>query len=111
MLTCLGICSIAEFEPALGQLLCAAIQHVEVLQILDIPSLVKHCHDVLQHGIDSEPLIRTGYFTFAILTYFIILSYFVLLLLLCLTMSCFSWTNFQAICSVCVPNYQLPLIC
>lgn len=43
-----------NFEISCGLLLTSALSHVEALQILDIPYLVKHCQDVIQHGLDND---------------------------------------------------------
>jgi hypothetical protein len=41
------------FERALGSLLLFAFRHVEAMQILDLPNLMAHCAQVLQHVLSA----------------------------------------------------------
>jgi hypothetical protein len=52
------IAKLAEvFEGSLGQLLVYTVMHVEALQIMDVPSLLRHCSEVLLDGLKSHLLI------------------------------------------------------
>jgi len=42
------------FEQSVGTLLRLALQHVEALQIMDLPQLVAHCKEVLTEAVKSE---------------------------------------------------------